>query len=95
MCRDMKNYYSRKMRRVCVQCGHDLSNTNKTYCDECIRKIINKNNELFESRKASGRCFRCGEHLTDNDRLKNGKMAKQCKYCRDLRRRLRVERGWK
>lgn len=94
MCRDMKNYYSRKERNICVQCGGEKPE-GRTYCDKCVEQIIERNNIRMNSRRASGQCIRCGDTLQEKDRLKNGKMAKQCKWCRDLRRKLRKERGWK
>lgn len=95
MCRDMKVYENRKKRKVCVQCGCDISHTNKTYCDFCKNKIKIAMNELRESRNASGRCIKCGDILTDKDRFKNGKPKKQCSYCRQQKKQLRLERGWK
>lgn len=91
---DMNMYNDRKNKHWCVQCGAPLK-TNKTYCKRCSDEIAQLNKERYNMRSASGLCVRCGELLQDKDRLKNGKMAKSCKECRDYKKKIRKIRGWK
>lgn len=82
-----ETYHKRKNEGLCPNCGSMRIEEGKTYCKDCVKMISNLNKDRMDRFRASGLCRLCGDHLTDNDRLKNGKMPTSCKACRDYRRK--------
>ncbi len=54
----------RKNKHLCVRCGKNEPNQNKTICEICLDNNRDQNNkrkmDLYYERKSSSLCIRCG-----------------------------------
>lgn len=82
----LEQYYKRKARGVCGQCGKRPPIDGMVWCEECQKKHAKWQSERRDRYEAEGRCRDCGKKLRETETYKT------CFECRLRKHELRLIR---